>query len=44
MHFSRKQIRESATLKMVKQAEKDVLEKQLNESKTIIPEVNDVMN
>jgi len=39
MHFSRKQIRESNTLKMVKQAEKATLEKQLNESKTIIPEI-----
>ena len=43
MHFSRKQVRESNTLKMVKQAEKDTLEKQLNESKTIIPEINNVM-
>lgn len=42
MHFSRKQIRESNTLKMVKQAEKATLEKQLNESKTIIPEVGRV--
>lgn len=42
MHFSRKQIRESNTLKMVKQAEMATLEKQLNESKTIIPEVGRV--
>ena len=42
MHFSRKQIRESNTLKMVKQAELATLEKQLNESKTIIPEVGRV--
>lgn len=36
MHFSRKQVRESATLSMVKQAEKNLLEKKLNESKVMI--------